>query len=248
MLCLGEYSLPDCLRAARGISRRYYRFNGSLTSPPCSEGVLWYVLRDPLPGLFYDIDELAQDLALNNRPVQPLNGRPVAVAGEWPRPAAAPAESAPPPAADDAPPVDDATVEARAHPSGLRALPTVPQAPAASSAAGALGTGAGAERRRREREILDGLAQLEREVAEMRRSESGQPPAATSTAAAGGAAGLVAGEGGAETLRSEAAGARAARRGSGRPWRAVKTRPSDTVASSESVNWRRSFTKPLNQP
>jgi hypothetical protein len=29
--------------------RRYYTYMGSLTTPPCSEGVLWMVMRQPVP-------------------------------------------------------------------------------------------------------------------------------------------------------------------------------------------------------
>ncbi|MBJ7222511.1 MULTISPECIES: carbonic anhydrase [unclassified Brenneria] len=54
----------------------YYRFSGSLTTPPCSEGVRWLVLDKPAT---ISADQIARFTAAvhhaNNRPVQPLNGR-----------------------------------------------------------------------------------------------------------------------------------------------------------------------------
>jgi carbonic anhydrase len=56
----------------------YWRFDGSLTTPPCSEGVKWFVLRTPVSASREQIDALAKVLpGPNNRPVQPLNGRVV---------------------------------------------------------------------------------------------------------------------------------------------------------------------------
>ncbi|TXT40962.1 MAG: cah [Comamonadaceae bacterium] len=57
--------------------QRYYQFIGSLTTPPCTEGVLWMVLKTPTQ-LSKEQIRLFQQLFPNNaRPVQPLNGRPV---------------------------------------------------------------------------------------------------------------------------------------------------------------------------
>ncbi len=57
--------------------QRYYQFIGSLTTPPCTEGVLWMVLKTPTPVSREQI-RLFQQLYPNNaRPVQPVNGRPV---------------------------------------------------------------------------------------------------------------------------------------------------------------------------
>ena len=56
--------------------QHYYRFNGSLTTPPCTEGVRWFVLEKPLT-----ISKEQEEQFLNvmhhpnNRPVQPLNAR-----------------------------------------------------------------------------------------------------------------------------------------------------------------------------
>lgn len=53
----------------------YYRFNGSLTTPPCSEGVRWLVLKDPQTISAEQIATFEQAMGENNRPVQPLNAR-----------------------------------------------------------------------------------------------------------------------------------------------------------------------------
>lgn len=55
----------------------YYTFDGSLTTPPCSEGVTWYVLKQPVS---VSPDEIARFSKLyhdNARPVQALNDRVV---------------------------------------------------------------------------------------------------------------------------------------------------------------------------
>lgn len=56
----------------------YYRFNGSLTTPPCSEGVRWLVMKNPTSVSKEQIDEFTHVMHHpNNRPVQPINARPV---------------------------------------------------------------------------------------------------------------------------------------------------------------------------
>jgi carbonic anhydrase len=57
--------------------QRYFQFIGSLTTPPCTEGVLWIVMKQPTQ-LAREQIRLFQQLFPNNaRPVQPVNGRPV---------------------------------------------------------------------------------------------------------------------------------------------------------------------------
>ena len=59
-------------------NRGYYRFNGSLTTPPCSEGVRWLVMDT-----YKEIDSTQIDAFkkvmhhANNRPVQPINARTI---------------------------------------------------------------------------------------------------------------------------------------------------------------------------
>jgi carbonic anhydrase len=53
----------------------YYRFSGSLTSPPCTEGVRWILIKTPMTASKEQIDALAALTQQNNRPIQPLNGR-----------------------------------------------------------------------------------------------------------------------------------------------------------------------------
>ena len=52
-----------------------YRYMGSLTTPPCTEGVNWYVLKAPTTASGEQIARFSAILKMNARPVQPLNGR-----------------------------------------------------------------------------------------------------------------------------------------------------------------------------
>ena len=57
--------------------QRYYQFMGSLTTPPCTEGVLWMVLKQPVQLSQAQYKLFTQLYPLNARPLQALNGRPV---------------------------------------------------------------------------------------------------------------------------------------------------------------------------
>ncbi len=58
--------------------RDYYRFNGSLTTPPCSEGVRWFVIKKPVTISKDQVKKFAHIMHHpNNRPVQPVNARPI---------------------------------------------------------------------------------------------------------------------------------------------------------------------------
>lgn len=57
----------------------YYDFEGSLTTPPCSEGVHWLVLKQPVTVSAAAIRKFRALYAANARPIQPLNGRVVRV-------------------------------------------------------------------------------------------------------------------------------------------------------------------------
>jgi len=57
--------------------RGYYEFEGSLTTPPCSEGVRWFVLKQPVTLSQQQLDAFRKLYPRNARPTQPLNGRVV---------------------------------------------------------------------------------------------------------------------------------------------------------------------------
>jgi len=55
----------------------YYTFTGSLTTPPCSEGVTWFVLKSPTSISKNEVAQFAKLYPMNARPAQPLNGREI---------------------------------------------------------------------------------------------------------------------------------------------------------------------------
>lgn len=55
----------------------YYTYMGSLTAPPCTEGVTWFVLKNPVEISAEEITAFAELYPHDVRPVQPLNGRVV---------------------------------------------------------------------------------------------------------------------------------------------------------------------------
>jgi carbonic anhydrase len=57
--------------------QRYYQFMGSLTTPPCTEGVLWMVLKQPMTVSRDQLKLFTQLFPMNARPTQALNGRVV---------------------------------------------------------------------------------------------------------------------------------------------------------------------------
>lgn len=55
----------------------YYMYLGSVTAPPCTEGVTWFVLKSPIEMSTAQIDAFAKLYPHDARPLQPLNGRVV---------------------------------------------------------------------------------------------------------------------------------------------------------------------------
>ena len=68
-----QVSADELLPAQRG----YYRYSGSLTAWPCTEGVDWIVLKEPLELSPAQLAAWQHRFADNMRGVQPLHGRTV---------------------------------------------------------------------------------------------------------------------------------------------------------------------------
>ena len=57
------------------VRRDYYTYMGSMTEPPCSEGVLWLVMKQPVQASPAQMALFSRLYPLNARPIQPGNGR-----------------------------------------------------------------------------------------------------------------------------------------------------------------------------
>ncbi len=54
----------------------YYRYNGSITTPPCEEGVRWFIMKQPISFSKEQYETLKKAIPQdNNRPTQKLNAR-----------------------------------------------------------------------------------------------------------------------------------------------------------------------------
>ncbi|MFA5900060.1 MAG: carbonic anhydrase family protein [Hyphomicrobium sp.] len=56
---------------------KFYRYSGSLTTPPCSEIVDWVLFADPITASKEQIEAFAKLYPANNRPVQALHDRTI---------------------------------------------------------------------------------------------------------------------------------------------------------------------------
>lgn len=55
--------------------KKYYTYTGSLTTPPCSQGINWIVLKEPITLTKAQIEAFDRLYESNARPIQPLNNR-----------------------------------------------------------------------------------------------------------------------------------------------------------------------------
>jgi len=68
----------DEVKALMPENKDYYKFKGSLTTPPCSEDVKWHVYKHPLKVSKAQVIEFFTQFGFpNNRPVQPSNKRDI---------------------------------------------------------------------------------------------------------------------------------------------------------------------------
>ena len=81
----------DSLRSGEGVTfnpvsmlptdrAKYLQYIGSLTTPPCTEGVVWIVLRQTASASAEQIALFRKVVGMNARPTQPVNGRLIKVA------------------------------------------------------------------------------------------------------------------------------------------------------------------------
>lgn len=72
-------SQPQPVNSMLPKNLQYYRFSGSLTTPPCSEGVRWLIMKEIQHASAKQIRDFSDLMGHpNNRPIQPLNGRIIA--------------------------------------------------------------------------------------------------------------------------------------------------------------------------
>ena len=80
----GEYKTDETidLLSLFPKNKSYYHYNGSLTTPPCSEIVSWYVFNNPVEASKKQIAKFSKILHNNYRPNLPLNNRKIELYNE----------------------------------------------------------------------------------------------------------------------------------------------------------------------
>lgn len=79
---VGDVTVPEQTVNAADLlpaGKSYFAYDGSLTTPPCSEGVKWHVLSEAIEVSSQQVKRFKALFDGNARPVQPLNGRGVAL-------------------------------------------------------------------------------------------------------------------------------------------------------------------------
>ena len=74
----GQTNTDDRLVDPSGLlpsDRQCVQYDGSLTTPPCSEDVAWIMMLNPITATYDQIEQCERVIGPNNRSVQPLNGR-----------------------------------------------------------------------------------------------------------------------------------------------------------------------------
>lgn len=80
----GDKSFPPHgvnLALLKGLDAGYYSYAGSLSQPPCTEGIKRFVVREPNPVSKFQLQRFKRVFDGNFRPIQPANGRGVNVLG-----------------------------------------------------------------------------------------------------------------------------------------------------------------------
>ncbi len=58
--------------------RQFFRYTGSLTTPPCTEGVIWTIFTNKISIKEESLNKLRQNLMRKvYRPIQPINNRTI---------------------------------------------------------------------------------------------------------------------------------------------------------------------------
>ena len=74
----GGYQL-DLMKILPGNREHFYAYGGSLTTPPCTEGVQWVVLKEPIEVSNIQIERFMRAYGPIARPVQPLRDREIEI-------------------------------------------------------------------------------------------------------------------------------------------------------------------------
>jgi carbonic anhydrase len=74
--CRGSINPANLLPTGAAL-QQYVSYQGSLTTPPCSEGVSWLVWTTPLSIPQQQVKQFRDFAGMNARPSQPLNKRAV---------------------------------------------------------------------------------------------------------------------------------------------------------------------------